>query len=618
MNASVLLCEDCCIFPPGFVLECDVAFSVAEEQSAFFSAGLLPPSIRNDSLTKAIEKKRREYAPHKQNYSGLFNDRRLGFLVDHSPNIVRRSFGAGAKIAKSWREAPDTGSKVWTPVKEGLGFKLLEKISKIPDRLLDSGQAATWDAIEAKLPNNALSAKHELRNALQYAYFKPYVDALDLRVVKNIPYMVHDFGIRPREQAYDFRKFMSALAALKLEDLVLDGSAEFIIDLRSTRVFVEFVDAFIQIAEKAKTIADVKYIFSIASEEANFDWSSAKFRRLKLGRLESINEILDEIGNLEIAVNLLYQEYGLERRSILEHAIQEDGLVTSARIPVELDDVFVVAAHQELRYARQFLRECGFQIRSSDKLVGLGGDYFVLPTEDGGTRTVALLLAGAKGKAKMQQLLEQIFKHQSPSNVIMIGMMAGIRGKVHILDVLSPVAVHDVTGIGTRNGSIVIEPEPSAMDPYLSHWLLRYDWNKKPSKLGMKPDAIIAHKKTLCVPAKWEDYKHEICQKAEDIDRENILGLEMEASALSERQLAQMIDQGTCRFLMIKGVADYAGGLIEEDEIESLKQAGISVDADTWDPIGNKTLRGELQKAATRRSLEIALRVLESLDVSTG
>ena len=32
LNAAIILCEECCVMPPGFLLECEVAFDLSKEQ----------------------------------------------------------------------------------------------------------------------------------------------------------------------------------------------------------------------------------------------------------------------------------------------------------------------------------------------------------------------------------------------------------------------------------------------------------------------------------------------------------------------------------------------------------------------------------------------------------
>jgi hypothetical protein len=50
LNAAVVLCEDRCIAPPGFVIEDQIAFELAENQCAYLTEGLLQFPMRESSL----------------------------------------------------------------------------------------------------------------------------------------------------------------------------------------------------------------------------------------------------------------------------------------------------------------------------------------------------------------------------------------------------------------------------------------------------------------------------------------------------------------------------------------------------------------------------------------
>jgi hypothetical protein len=64
----------------------------------------------------------------------------------------------------------------------------------------------------------------------------------------------------------------------------------------------------------------------------------------------------------------------------------------------------------------------------------------------------------------MRVLLEEIRRHKNVENVIMVGMMAGIKGKARLLDVIVPFSVYDVSLIGIKDGKLVIEQDPNERD----------------------------------------------------------------------------------------------------------------------------------------------------------
>ena len=176
-----------------------------------------------------------------------------------------------------------------------------------------------------------------------------------------------------------------------------------------------------------------------------------------------------------------------------------------------------------------------------------------------------LMLPLQKGKSETKSLLESIKNHSSAEHVIMVGMMAGIKGKCQLLDVLSPLTIYDVTSIGTRDGKFIVEPEAGTADAKLHNLVASID----PIKFGHPAIHLTSHKKTVTFSAKIDDLTHDLAVAALNIDRENVVGLEMEGSALIEMQ-TRSFGSRDVRYLMIKGVADYAGERPDDAEVETL------------------------------------------------
>jgi hypothetical protein len=92
----------------------------------------------------------------------------------------------------------------------------------------------------------------------------------------------------------------------------------------------------------------------------------------------------------------------------------------------------------------------------------------------------------------------------------------------------------------------------------------------------------------------------------------------MEGSALTARQAAQRRSGESTGYLMIKGVADYAGARASQEEIVKLRSTlersrvndidGLLADPD---PTTNKPLKSALQKIATIRAMRVAIALME-------
>lgn len=286
----------------------------------------------------------------------------------------------------------------------------------------------------------------------------------------------------------------------------------------------------------------------------------------------------------------------------------------SDKVPIGRKDrpsmFVVVAVRQELDAVRAFVTAEGFTVEA-ERLAHRSAEIIHLDMGKGRSRPIGLLLAVAGGKAAMQELIGAIERYESPTVVLLVGMMAAIKGKARILDVVVPPTIYDVTAQGSKKGAIVTEPNPSNFDASLHHTLLSMDWGA-----GRFPRAkVLAHKKTVAVSAKIDDISHELAQSALRIDPENIVGLEMEGSALSEKQGLQTLSGGSVGYLMLKGVADYAGDEIDKEEAMQLSELVLpgQPTGDGLDPTSNLDVKSILQHEATRRACAVAFQLLKAL-----
>lgn len=270
----------------------------------------------------------------------------------------------------------------------------------------------------------------------------------------------------------------------------------------------------------------------------------------------------------------------------------------------------VVGARQELVSIRAALTLLGINSRTDVKMAGRAGDSFVLRNRSGADISAGILLANAKGKSAMSNLIEAIVRFELPRVILLVGMMAAIRGKAKILDVVIPKTIYDATTQGTRRKQVITEPETGSIDPLLHQWLLNHTWEEGATK-GW---TIILHKKTVTVAGKIDDISHELARSALAVDPENVVGLEMEGSSLYEKQLSQTIDRDLIKFGMIKGVADYAGLRMKKAEVAAVAAAlGVGNIANP-NPIENAALRSALQNEATQRAFVTALEVIRNFD----
>jgi len=315
LNACVILCEDKCILPPGFVIEDTIAFELAENQNAYLSESLLQFPMRESSLTEYAEKKRSEYSPMRSRYSGLFDDSRLEFLGQNTEGLIRRKTHITEKILKGWSAGVDTGSPVWKPVRTLLQTTDIETVRAIPGVLADNDTALTWSAIAPQLPAGATPAKSVLRSALQHTYFKQYCLEFDLIILTAIPHMIDDFSLPRHPNSYSFKRFAQFLDVFGLRDFALLSSADVIVQLRRRAGFIEFIDAYVALAESAESETELKYRADQAFRDVRFDWSGFARRNHPLIAPPGELELVELIGAMQEAAGLLTRRYGLQSRA---------------------------------------------------------------------------------------------------------------------------------------------------------------------------------------------------------------------------------------------------------------------------------------------------------------
>jgi nucleoside phosphorylase len=271
INAAAILCETRCIAPPGFIVECNIAQGVMERKAAFLRERLIEFPLREESLTDLVEKKRREYASMQSSYEGLFDDNRIRFLADNAQGLIERKVAVGENIASRWRSGPDGNRHLWRPVKGLITATAVETLRIIPQRLIESGTAATWFAINRLLPSDAALAERDLRRILQHDYFSLYVREFGLVVLRNLPFMHDHFGLPSEPKIYDFNWLKTCFDQLALS-LLLDASALTVLSLRRRHGFIRFIDAHAGLSAKVATLTDLRFHLDRLVRAARIPW----------------------------------------------------------------------------------------------------------------------------------------------------------------------------------------------------------------------------------------------------------------------------------------------------------------------------------------------------------
>jgi hypothetical protein len=314
VNAAVILCEDHCIMPPGFVIEDDIAFGLAEAQREYLASEVLQFPLREGNLADYAEKKRIEYQPMRNRYSGLFSDNRIDFLSQNAPGLIRRKTHISEGILSGWSDGVDTDHKAWKQIRTLLPVSAVEAVRRIPRVLSDSGVALTWSAIAPRLQGEAQGAAALLRNALQYTYFSLYCAEFKLISLVEIPFMLEDFYLPRLPKVYNYRRLQRFLDVFGSAGVFFDAPASLLVRLRSGSGFIALIDVYAELAAKAGTLTDLTFAASEAAKVSGYAWHTVSKRFGAFGELPGDLEFLELDHAMDAAATCLSGEHGLRTR----------------------------------------------------------------------------------------------------------------------------------------------------------------------------------------------------------------------------------------------------------------------------------------------------------------
>lgn len=410
LNAAAILCEAHCYAPPGFIVEEQIAFDLAESQQAYLREGLIQLPMRESSLADFAEKKRTGYEPMRNRYSGLFDDTRIGFLGNTATGIVNRKTEITKGILDQWEGGPEERKRIWTPVKKKLDAGTISLVAKIPFTLDQRGTAVTWSAIRPELPAEAQQASRELRDTLQHVYFGQYCREFDLVALKNVPHVLHDFAI-PSAPPYDYRLLGAFLESFELRDLLFDAPADFIIALRKRPGFIALIDAYAGLSVAAGSMTDVTFHSGRARSSINYAWGSLQSRRFSLYDGSDV-EIGELASALDEVADQITKAFGLQVRQIGTQSTK----VTNRELimPKEAELVIFVALEEELEILARSLnfKKIAGTPEAQGQLDGVDVDV-ICPRNMG---RVAAAVAMSRYLAK---------RHRKPKLVLVVGLAGG-------------------------------------------------------------------------------------------------------------------------------------------------------------------------------------------------
>ncbi len=264
LNVAVFHCRDRCIMPPGFASEDRYVREVMRVADAYLDSKLVQWPMR-ETLDEYWEKKEREYAMMRDEYSELFSAEAQSFVIANSHLIIGRSSKIGRQLVDQWERAPDE-NQFWRTRSTFTPANVVEFLRKVPRTIYEQGEAVTWAAIQAQVEE--LANHHpEYRELVQNIYFGIYIEEFDLRVLARSPMAKIGFGQDSGELFYDYPSLQLAVEVSGLWSTLENLSSWDIARLRREPEYFEFRRLFWILASQSNSHYDLRLALAVSASD---------------------------------------------------------------------------------------------------------------------------------------------------------------------------------------------------------------------------------------------------------------------------------------------------------------------------------------------------------------
>ncbi len=270
INVAAFLCEDYCVIPPGFIVECSLAQKAIAKQKDYFRSGLIRLSMREDSLDAYFEKKTGEYRGHEARYSGLFDPTMKAFFKGKITNRVSRDRVIGDRLVDLWENGPDTPGFVKSIIATlGLEAATVDAIRRIPRRLRGENQAITWEAISTGMGASERTNPlvRGMRRVVQHLYFLQHLESQGLTIITGLPFAKYDFGLAIGRHGFDYGLLRLFLKTIRCWDLIVQMSAKRMEQLRFESGYQLFRAAFVAFGDSVESSSGARAALGIIGQQ---------------------------------------------------------------------------------------------------------------------------------------------------------------------------------------------------------------------------------------------------------------------------------------------------------------------------------------------------------------
>lgn len=337
LNLAVFLCKEYCIIPPCAFLQCKYTRKALEQSHFFLEEGLIRFPVREQSLSKFIEKKRRNYEKDKndENYAEFFASSGPDFLKKYASAIIKRGTRVGNAVAEMVA-ATSFDEPLWKNLKEWYAPDQLLEIQAAPKKLIEAGEAISVKAIKRILEFECNEdAEFEIGQILQNKYFYIYIYEYDARLIHGLPIKTTDFMIEHFGAIYEYEFWRYILRSLGLLNCITKSGSKAVCMIRNIPNCYDFVSSVMSFGQYCKTVEQAKRKFpkvlKILKETDSYDSKKiiqeySDDQQVGSDIQKYLTDIFDKVSN---AIEIFFERNPIKKKGI---ALIDKEIVSSTTI----------------------------------------------------------------------------------------------------------------------------------------------------------------------------------------------------------------------------------------------------------------------------------------------
>jgi nucleoside phosphorylase len=530
INVAAWLCEDFCLIPVGFPLECFILRRALTRKADLLTQGLIELPLRG-SFEAFVARRRESYNPYAEDFADLYRDEIPLFIQRFSMAFKDRRNQSAESLIDRWSAGPDD-SPLWVPIRR-LGLTATRRISKIPEIIHRSEAGIVWHGVLNRLTDTDRAADDDLQRILQSDFVESYCEEYGTDTLSNLPYRWRDLRREPSANgALSYRNFATSLTPVGIGGLIEHLSAESMIAIKQRAGYLAFIARYRNMASDRPALKRIAAGYGAKhaarghalAEGTLAGLSRSKDVVLKDAEMAELDEILglmaeDMPQNGTIAVEGLLNTLPANRSSESE----------SERMAQSKRRIAIFIALQE---ERRILERSDLQLRTDLHPRHLVG-------EKNGVIIEVFCAYGMGRVAAAVTTMEYLQASTSLPDLLIVAGLAGGFQKAGMTEgaVIIPEQVFDLALRKIKESETQFRPETYRMDPRLKNYIQsnafdRVAWSNAADKEAEWPDHLkpnIRHDPLTSVDEVVSSDKHAELLR---VTSPKLAGVEMEAGGV--------------------------------------------------------------------------------------